>query len=192
VGEFDTVAVTGNVKVGGTLRMSITAGSAIQAGDTIEIISAGSFTAGSRFKDIETIGLDDYFFAVNYPDAAVASLGSGSALGSGQSLSGPLSGTLYEKGDMNHDGAVDSADISYFAIASAGDLGGPEGMWDGKLTFDDINAFAAKLGMSQGAFVAAMQAPVPEPSSLTFVVVYGLLISSFRPGRQRARMGRRS
>ena len=69
-GQFDTVAVTGSVQVGGTLRVSVSNGSTIQAGDTIQIISAGLFVPGKRYQNIQTVGSDDLFFAVNYPDVA--------------------------------------------------------------------------------------------------------------------------
>ncbi len=195
-GQFDTVAVSDSVQVGGTLKMSISNGSTIQAGNSIQINSAGSFVPGKRYQNIQTVGSDDLFFAVDYPDmAGGASLGSGSELGSGQLAGGGLFATAYSRGDMNHDGDVNAADISYFGIAlsdpdkyaqshalngacicdngqAGGDLGGPEGHPDGKLTFDDISAFAARLGMSQGEFLAIMQ-QVPEPATnvLLFCVV---------------------
>ena len=103
---------------------------------------------------------------------------------------------------MNHDGIVDAADISFFGIAlsdpdkyaqshtltgacicdngqAGGDLGGPEGVPDGKLTFDDIQAFANKLGMSQGAFLAAMKVPEPSTAMMLSIAV-GLVAISRR------------
>ena len=59
--------------------MNISAGSTIQAGDTIQFISADLFVPGKRYQNVQTLGSDDLFFAVNYPDAAGgASLASGS------------------------------------------------------------------------------------------------------------------
>ena len=107
---------------------------------------------------------------------------------------------------MNHDGVVNATDISYFAIAlsdpdkysqshtangacicdngqAGGDLGGPEGTPDGKLTFDDITAFANKLGMSQGAFLAAMS--VPEPTSVMLAFAFAFLAVFMHAGRGR-------
>ena len=49
-GQFDTVAVTGSVQVGGTLRMSVSNGSTIQAGDTIQIITPAASCRANGIK----------------------------------------------------------------------------------------------------------------------------------------------
>ena len=74
--------------------MSVSNGSTIQVGDTIQIMSAGNFVPGKRYQNIQTVGSDDLFFTVNYPDMAGAGvLGSGSGLGSGQFAGSGLSAT---------------------------------------------------------------------------------------------------
>jgi hypothetical protein len=201
--QHDTVDATGNLELGGKLEVMVATTALIEAGDSMTIIAAGGVTTQSVFTDVETSGSDDLFFAINYPAAG---------MGTGSSVNQVLVGdTWYYRGDMNHSGGQpDQFDIPYFAMAlsdsekyrkqilpngacicdsgkSAGDLGGPEGFSDGKLTFDDISFFAAKLGMSNSALLAAMQG-VPEPSSIGLSIFLALIVASQRRGRRFVRV----
>jgi hypothetical protein len=181
--DHDTLDVTGEVQLGGKLQAVIAPTAALAAGDTFTLLTAQGLAPGSRFHSVETLGSDNLFIVIEYPHIG---MGTGAAVGEYS-----INGRVYERGDMNHDESVDSADIPYFAVAlgdaeryfnttlpngacicdfgqAAGDLGGPEGHPDGALTFDDIAAFATKLGMSQGAFLAAMS--VPEPASAVLLM----------------------
>jgi hypothetical protein len=188
--NHDTIDVTGDLDFGGTLQVVIAPTATLQPGDTFTLFTADSLAPGSAFDRVETLGSDDLFVAIEYPHIG---------LGIGSELPGQYSinGRVYERGDMNHDSFVNSTDISFFATAlsdpekyftltltngacicdfgqAAGDLGGPEGHPDGALTFDDIAAFATKLGMSQGAFLDAMS--VPEPACAVLLLTCSVLI----------------
>jgi hypothetical protein len=193
-GQIDSIAVSGTATLGGTLRVDVAGQAAVQAGDTIPLMTAGSFVRDTVFENIETNGAGDLFLAVNYPNIGVAG---GQASETFQSLNG----TLYERGDMNHDGEVDSDDVPYFALAlinrtsyfmamtpagapvadfgqAGGDFPGASGLRDGRLDFEDIEGFSSRVGMSPAAVVAAISAyaaSVPEPHSAVLAVVAGLV-----------------
>jgi prepilin-type N-terminal cleavage/methylation domain-containing protein/prepilin-type processing-associated H-X9-DG protein len=208
--QHDTIDVTDELELGGAVTFNLSSTSTVQAGDTFPLLTAANVTANKTFQRVQTLGSDDLYVFINYPNL---SPGSGSDVSTGPSI---VEGEVGKRGDMNHDGYVlgtdtvidnilRKSDISYFALAlsdpnkyfatpntkngqpindyglGAGDLGGPggpdaEGNYhpDGKLTFDDIKAFAHKLGISQAAFVAEMQG-VPEPSSVALVFAGGML-----------------
>ena len=74
---------------------------------------------------------------------------------------------------------------------SGGDLGGPEGVPDGKLTFDDIPGFANLLHMSYPAMLAALQQTVPEPSSVILAIAFVFIAAFTHAGRCRSCITRR-
>jgi hypothetical protein len=200
--QHDTIDVEGEVELGGTVHFAIPPTSTLAAGDTFTFLTAPEMVSMAVFDQVQTSGSDSLFVAIEYPNLAP---GSGAVLPD----EFQLRGHVYQRGDMNHDSYILSADtmiegvlyksdIPYFAMAlsdrqkyfnarlsngacicdfgqAAGDLGSPagsdsEGKYhsDGKLTFDDIKAFAAKLNISEGAFLAGMQS-VPEPSSIMLI-----------------------
>jgi autotransporter-associated beta strand protein len=193
-GQFDTVDVSETVALGGTLRVNIADQAQVQAGDTIRLMTAANFARDTVFESIETTGTEDLFLAVNYPNIDVAG---GQAAESFQSLTG----TMYQRGDMNHDGAVNADDVPYFALAlinrmsyfrartptgalisdfgqAGGDFPGANGLRDGRLDFDDIEGFSTRVGMSPAAVAAAISAYsaiVPEPSSAVLAMAAGLV-----------------
>jgi autotransporter-associated beta strand protein len=200
-GQFDTIDVSETVALGGTLRVNVADQASVQAGDTIPLMTAGNFVRDTVFENIETNGAGDLFLAVNYPNIDVAG-------GQASSTFQSLTGTLYERGDMNHDGAVDPEDVPYFALAlmsrtgyfdaltptgacicdfgqAGGDFPGVDGRRDGRLDFADIEGFSGRVGMPPAAVAAAISAygaMVPEPSSSILAVVAGLVGLACRRG----------
>jgi autotransporter-associated beta strand protein len=201
-GQFDTIEVSGEAELGGTLSVTLSDPLSVEAGDTVKILSAGNIAAGKVFEQVDTIGSDDLYFALNYPNVGFAS-------GQMPATFQGLDGTFYERGDMNHDFMVNEQDIPFFALAlknrdayfeaelptgacicdfgqAGGDLGGgPENRPDGRFDFDDIAPFSARIGMSTSALVAAIHASsVPEPSSVVLAVLSGLAAAGFAPRRR--------
>jgi hypothetical protein len=211
--QVDTVDVTGEARLGGTMRVILANAMAVDAGDTITLMTAGSFTPDTVFEQVVTTGTDDLFLAVNYPNLSGGSGGSNGGSGSSDPVQ-VLSGQWYERGDMNHFDGVDEDDVDYFALAlrdtlayinskvpngnnnirnadwgtSAGDFaGGNQGQPDGTLDFDDIPLFLNRVNMSMAAFMEIYEsigATVPEPSSSLLVVVGGLVTCGLRCRRR--------
>jgi hypothetical protein len=205
-GQVDSIDVSQSATLGGTLRVDVAEQAAIQAGDTILLMTAGSFVRDSVFESVQTNGTEDLFLAVNYPNIGVAA---GQAANTFQSLTG----SMYQRGDMNHDGAVNSEDVPYFALAlmsrmgyfdaltptgacicdfgqAGGDFPGADGLRDGRLDFGDIEGFSSRVGMSPAAVAAAIRAygaMVPEPTSAIFAVLAGLVGLASRRGAIHAR-----
>jgi photosystem II stability/assembly factor-like uncharacterized protein len=184
-GQADRVDVTGQLELDGTLRIVVTHPQAVQAGDTITLLTAGSFVTGSVFQRVETIGADDLYFAVDYPNFGIGS-------GDDEATTLAVGATGYELGDMNRSGGQpDTEDIRLFALALVNDAAyrartTPNGAcicqdgWaagdfteDFRLDVDDIAGFANKLGMSTAALAAAIKAynqGVPEPSAAALLL----------------------
>jgi len=197
-GQFDTITVSGEAKLGGMLLVDAT-GFELQApGTQLQILSAGSLAPESVFERVDTIGNEDIFFAPIYDTLASGSeLAQGSNLAAGMSLGGFL------EGDMNLNGQYDAEDVQNFALA----LTKPETYFDqffiegnqsgdiddnGILDFDDIDNFAGLIpGTSVGAVAAAIERElygVPEPGSLVLVFASGCLtIASCRRRTVRSR-----
>jgi hypothetical protein len=212
-GQVDTVDVTGEAKLGGTMRVVVSNAMAVEAGDTITLMTAGSFTADTVFEQVVTTGTEDLFMAVSYPNLDGGAGGSNGGSGSSDPVQ-VLSGQWYERGDMNHLNGVDEDDVDFFALAlrdplayfnsyvpngnnnvrianwgtSAGDFaGGNQGQPDGTLDFDDIPLFLNRVNMSMAAFMEIYEsigATVPEPSSSLLVVVGGLVTCGLRCRRR--------
>jgi autotransporter-associated beta strand protein len=200
-GQIDTIDVSQSATLGGTLRVDVSDQASLQAGDTIRLMTAGNFVRDTVFENIETNGTEDLFLAVSYPNIGVAG---GQAAETFQSLNG----IMYQRGDMNHDRAVNPEDVPYFALAlmsrrgyfdaltptgacicdfgqAGGDFPGADGLRDGRLDFDDIEGFSNRVGMSPTAVAAAItaySAIVPETSSAVLIVVGGIVGLTCRRG----------
>jgi T5SS/PEP-CTERM-associated repeat protein len=189
--QHDTIDVAGELELGGTLSFQFAPTSTLVAGDTFKVISSETIVANKTFRRVDSTGSEDLFVALDYPHV-------GQGAGSVLPTEVVIEGHVYQRGDMNHDGAVNGADIAYFALAlsdsdqyfnktlpngacicdygqAAGDLGRPAGyeglgqfVPDGKLTFDDITAFAHRLDIPVGRMLAAMQVPEPSMASAAF------------------------
>jgi hypothetical protein len=169
--SFDTVAVTQNADLDGTVRIDVTGVNIA----TIEPISFSLLTAAdveNEFYTVETIGTPDHFFAAEYTEVAAFF-------------------SLYEEGDMQRDDDLDADDVMAFAVA----LKDPDGYEDdygisgnysgdinddGILDFDDIVPFANIHGIGLTAeevfAIIANFEPVPEPTTTTLL---GLVVSLF-------------
>ena len=183
-------------------------------GSPIPVLDAANRTG--TFSRVVTTGNSNVVFLPVYsaPGAGSGSAaGAGSELAHGTEANGcdvSVCFAGYYLGDMNHDSFVNRADIPYFAMALSdndkyvnqlipngavigpnarlvGDFtGGPNDTPDGKLTFDDISAFASRLGLPTGAMLAAMQGqPIPEPSTGALSLVCTIFLA-FQRVRQSA------
>jgi hypothetical protein len=161
-GEFDTISVTGEAMLGGTLLVDASELDMQMPGTSIEILTAGSVAPGSEFASVETVGGDGIYFAPTYSGTS-ASLES------------------FPLGDMNRDFALNGDDVPEFALALRNPLGyrarrglfgSQSGNMDGAngLDFSDIDDFATALEMAgvQNATAAIHAAllNVPEPSTV--------------------------
>jgi autotransporter-associated beta strand protein len=175
-GTFDKLHVTGTASLDGILR--IVNQTVIAPGTTIQLLTANSITAGTRFDSVETVGGNGIYFAPTY---------------SGTSLDV----SSYSRGDMNRDGDRDFEDVKWFALAlvdpdeyEAGNAvseGGPmridiQGSWSGNmdglngLDFDDINLFASAAHVNGAMVMDAINQllGVPEPDS-SVLLAFGIL-----------------
>jgi hypothetical protein len=185
IGQFDTIDVSGQAELGGVLQVVVAEGAQVQEGDTLEILTASDLTPGAVFERIETIGVSDLYFAIDYPNTALAS---GQSHQSGTSASG----TFVSHGDLDRDGNINQSDVPLFALGLRNREGffsaRPRGFClcieadeaadmddNGLLDFDDIDNFAMKLqmgGMSNA--LAAIQSAlleVPESNTLWMALV---------------------
>ena len=109
--HHDAITVTGDVDLGGTLRIDVSDLSTadIVFGATYEIItSEGAIT--DRFDDVEIIGRDDVYFQVEYNGVSAPS--SSFALASSNQ---DTSIRLFGMGDGNGDRVIDADDATVFA-----------------------------------------------------------------------------
>jgi hypothetical protein len=199
-GQFDTISVTGQAKLGGTLEIDATGLAPPTPGTvpTFPILTAGSLSADPNdvFSSVETVGNPGIYFA------AIYSLGSGAGAGAG-ALAGGASSTAgagaaageYFVGDMNRDGYVNASDIDLFTQALAnrkayynskqannacicisGDISGDVN-GNGRLDFGDIRTFAMMVSGSGSASYTEVLARiefdlrnVPEPSTTVLLL----------------------
>jgi autotransporter-associated beta strand protein len=172
---FDTLDISKNATLDGTLRITIPDGGSVELGDTFEIITAGDLL-GTTFDTLDVIGADNVFLALDYQDGLVSLI-------------------TFNTGDMNRSGdeSPTQDDIAAFALAltnpskyfddfgassnSAGDIDG-----DGDCDVDDIDNFKALLpNMSMAEFQYRMTQAlsVPEPSGMV-LSISGFLIFAGR------------
>jgi hypothetical protein len=185
--QFDTMDVTGDVQLGGTLRLDTSDFTASPPGTTIEVISASSL-AGT-FEAVVSTGNDDIYFHPLY-----------------DYVEGVVRLELLDRGDMNGDQIINSADHDLFVFGlmnkesmfyaqcqcSVGPQQGGDFNGNGSLDFDDIPGFRTKLagmGTSPKALDAAFDryfSTVPEPSS-ALLMLFGLSGFCCRSDNIRAR-----
>lgn len=168
-GDFDTLDISGDATLDGTVEVMIDDPADAPVGSVIEVVSANSVTG--TFDRVITTGVDDIFLAPIY--------GAGSV--SLQSMN---------IGDMNLSGGYDEADAVAFALA----LTDPESYFntyamegnetgdtdfDADIDFDDIDDFVDLLngnlvgGMTMQRMmeiVQTAQQQVPEPTGLVIVL----------------------
>jgi hypothetical protein len=170
-GNFDTLNITGNASLGGTLEVNIEVNT-LQAGDSFEIITAGDLL-GTTFDNLVTTGTSEFFLALDYEDELVSLI-------------------TFNTGNMNRSGGdePDEEDIPAFALAltnpakyfndfgassdNAGDIDG-----DGDCDVDDIDDFKnllPNMSMAEFQYRMAQAMSVPEPASLQlgFILALGL------------------
>jgi hypothetical protein len=163
-GQFDTVNVTGEATLGGTLVVDASELNMPASGASIQVLTAGSVTPGSEFNSVETLGGDGIYFAPTYAGTS-ASLDS------------------HPVGDMNRDFTLNGDDVPEFALALRNPLayrarrglfGSQSGNMDGAngLDFSDIDDFATALQMAgmANAMAAVQSALLEVPESNTLLM----------------------
>ena len=178
--QYDTVSITGNVQLGGTLQINAAGLGSIPVGTMFPIITAGGATAAS-FDKIYTTAGGIYFIAKTM---------------------GPITYAVSEdRGDMNGVNGIDPTDADLFAyalithgsITKYGDKcqcdvdpqQGADFNGNGRIDFGDIPDFQKLLtahGVSQdelGRAIAYYQAAVPEPGGALLCLI-GLAFGSIR------------
>ena len=170
-GQFDTIDVTGQVTLGGTLVVDASALTTTTPGTTVTILTAGDgIVPGTEFDSVETLGSNYYFVATYLPFGVV--------LGD------------RPRGDMDGNNMIEADDIDDFVLALRNPTaycnthpvcGSQSGNMDGSesgLDFDDIDEFAQALRDRGVPFAAAAIerafAGVPEPGTMTLAVVGAL------------------
>jgi hypothetical protein len=172
--SFDTIDITGDVTLGGTLNLTLLDGGSIQAGDTFDIITASSIM-GTEFDEVLIDGSEDVLLFPIYESDRVAAL-------------------VADEGDLNpFIPGIGDDDISAFALAltnpngyrsqfgisarSAGDIDN-----DGDCDVDDVDDFADLLGISLVELHEQIQLAlaVPEQSTSTIVLLSVIFVSMQR------------
>ncbi len=107
---FDSIDVTGTAMLGGTLQIDVSNLGSVSAGTLFPIMTAENITG--TFDNIESIGNNNVYFITT-----MAGPGAGSEVASGTSSDGStLYAQILDRGDMNGDGVIDSADFDLFAF----------------------------------------------------------------------------
>ncbi len=194
-GEWDTLNISGEATLGGTLTIDASnLPMNIAPGTRFEIITAGNLAADT-FDSIETIGNNGLVFR-GFHDIDMSGGGSFSVevdrSGDMDGSGGPLTQTdmdLFVFALMN---PVSAESPKWNAKCPQCDIPGV-GFWDptyggdfnnnGRIDFDDIAGFQnrmAELRMSSASLTAAFEryfSNVPEPTSGMLVAIYGLFAS---------------
>lgn len=181
--NYDTVAITGEAELGGTLEVMLDDEADAPVGTVIEVLSANSFTG--TFDDVLTTGVDDIYLAPVYdPNAGIVALAS------------------YAEGDMDpFTPGIGEEDAVAFALAltdpvayrnmygiSADEAGDIDDIGNNGLDFDDIDDFVRLLNQHIGdsmtmarmfEIIAEIQA-VPEPNTLALGLLACCVHSSRR------------
>jgi autotransporter-associated beta strand protein len=204
-GQFDTMAVSGEAKLGGTLVVDASGFELVTPGEPIPIIQADSLAENAIFQDVRTVGNNDIYFAPIYSTEAGGALGGDLASGSnvGNCPVGAACVAGFFKGDMNRNGMFDPGDVQKFALALTkpddyfgefgifgNESGNIDNLGDG-LDFDDIDDFARLPipGASTAAIAAAIHAhiySIPEPASV-MLVLFGSCVMVARRVQRRPR-----
>ncbi|MEX2307362.1 MAG: PEP-CTERM sorting domain-containing protein [Pirellulales bacterium] len=198
-GQFDTVDVTGDVQLGGTLLFDASGLGSGTSGATVEILTSNTLTG--MFDHVDTVGSGEFYIRPIYDDGA----GGGGA---------SVSGEVCDLGDMDCDGIIvnDNDDIQALAMAlrdieayfeeyqvytiAGADL---DGWYPGatefgndRLDFDDIDDFV-RLHSGGGSGAAMFQkvlaaienyGTVPEPASFGSLLYGVCLLVAFNHRRR--------
>jgi len=213
-GEFDTISITDNAAFGGKLEVVVADPTDLAAGDVIEVVTAGSLTAGAVFDTLEVTGLDPgLYLAPLYDDGTDASQGEIAAIS--DATFATMSFGVYNLGDMDGVDGLNEADVMLFAMvlsdpdafaqlhgptrflaADIEKVNGPgctdpNGCSNGQVDFDDIDDFVALFPASQSAQVYSLldaAFSVPEPSGVILLLsATALRMGSRRRGPTRRR-----
>jgi autotransporter-associated beta strand protein len=181
--QHDQLVVTGTASLDGVLRIVSEAPNA--PGTTVHVLDGNR--AGTRFFNVETVAGSEIYFAPEY-------------------LPNGVNAVSFTLGDMNRNGVRNAEDIAWFAKAltdpdgywnsSATPQGGPaciciygssSGNMDGVsgLDFDDIDDFAAAVGVSAARVVEEIErlsAPEPKSSALVAMGFFGSAALGYRRG----------
>ena len=177
--SFDTLAITGNSNLGGTLEVTLTDPSDAPVGTMIEVITASSVT--NTFEDVMTIGVDDILLAPVYGANSVSLLS-------------------IAEGDMNpFIPGIGEEDAVAFALAltdpvayrdtygiSADEAGDIDDIGDSGLDFDDIDDFVKLLNEATGSSLTLAQMfqiieevqAIPEPTGLALALLAFVQVNS--------------
>jgi hypothetical protein len=182
-GQFDTVAVEGEIELDGIARIDASLLANKVAGIAIEVVTAvDGLEVDAEFENVETIGGQGIYFAPEYAADSVAF-------------------ASFLIGDMNRSGGLDEGDINEFALglmnatayrALRGLFPSQSGNMDGVngLDFSDIDEFAAALELAQVpnalAAIHRALAAVPEPHTCVLMMLAVLCGGSL--GRRRSRI----
>jgi hypothetical protein len=198
--QIDTITVTGDAQVGGTLRINAAGFVLGTPGEAIAIIDAN--TGGGEFESVETIGNNGIYFAPLYGSGS----GGGSEFGgSGGDVACDVYVCVggYYRGDMNRNTIFDAGDINKFALALTNALayynqfgisGSQSGNMDGLggIDYDDIPLFRQIMqqnGVSTAGLAAAIERfskpSVPEPGSVVLMLCSGAFLLSLSKRRPR-------
>ena len=184
-GEFDSIDVSGQATLDGTVEILLDDIADAPVGSVINFITAGGVTG--TFDRVITTGVDDYFLAPFYPGGVAAA---GVSM-SGASAPVAAGAMVFEEGDMDPSvPGLGEEDAAAFALgltdpdAYAG-LYGIDPIESGNIDddsdfdFDDIQPFvdllnnALPAGMTMARMmeiVGAAQNPVPEPTGSVLVL----------------------
>jgi hypothetical protein len=156
--QFDSLAVSGNATLAGSLSVSLTGGFTIEPDQSFTIVdiagaAAGSFVGLAEGAAVGSFGGTDLFITYaggNGNDVALFT----------------LAATL--PGDFNQDGAVDAADYVVWRKS-----GGPPGEYETWRSHFGQGTSSATIG-------AGLQSVTPEPATLSIVGTALLLILAHR------------
>jgi T5SS/PEP-CTERM-associated repeat protein len=164
--QYDRLAVTGNIQLGGTLRLAFVDGFLPQAGDTFDFLNVSGQLSG-QFADVQLAGIMpnwQYQFQ---------------QIGDMLQLRSLTAAVPRQAGDFNADGFVNGADLALWkggfgarsAIQSQGDADGDRDV-DGA----DFLVWQRQLGTSASTLAATA---VPEPAScpMVLLVILSLILS---------------
>jgi hypothetical protein len=159
--EYDVLSVTGQVSLGGVLRVLLDSGFHPQYGDRFQVLTGSSVTG--RFQGVEGAHISpDMCLAVLYQGNAVVLVAAA-------------------PGDANLDGKVDTADLA----ALEGHFGQPGACWsdgdvnqDGQINEQDYLAIKSRFSDGTGG-----QGQVPEPACLSVLALGGLALLRRRLAR---------
>jgi pectate lyase len=156
--DFDLVGVTGEADLAGVINVILDPSFTLGEDDTFDILVAGSLVDSGIA--LAAGGDNDLFRLETDTETGVVTLWA----------------HLGVSGDYNDDGLVDAADYTVWRDAlAAGGTDLPNDDTPGDVDESDYDIWKANFGMTSGSG-AASNAAVPEPTSLTILLIGGVLI----------------